>query len=338
MQIRDFTKPFELTDLTEELMIVPNTWGLVNELGVFTNDPVSQDTITFEERESTLGLITDKVRGERNNVNKDDTRRIRSYALPHFPLDDAISPNDVKGKRAYGSDSMAETIDAVMQRKMERIRRNHAVTLEYARCIALTTGGIYAPNGTVVGNYYTDFGITRKEVAFDLAGTGDVVAKGEEMIAHIQDNILTGDVVSSIVALCSPTFFSALIANAGVKDAYKFYSSSQEPNRNRVGSGLYRTFDHGGVRYIEYRGNYLGQALIPAGDAYFMPMGTEDMFFTHFGPANKFSSINTLGEETYMWAYRDQKDSKIEIESESNFLNLIRRPQAVTRAVLGASV
>lgn len=334
--IRNFSKPFELTDLTEELLIVPNMWGLVNQLGIFSNEGVSQDTITFEENESTIGLVTDKVRGTRANVSQDDTRKIRSYAIPHFPLDDYISPSDVRGVRAYGSDGQ-ETVDAVMQRKMERIRRNHAITLEYARCVALTTGGIYAPNGTVVGNYYNDFGVSRKEIFFDLAGTGDVVAKGEEAIAHIQDNILNGEVVNSVVALCSSTFFSALIANAGVKDAYKFYSSTGEPNRNRVGNGLYRTFSHGGVDYIEYRGNYNGDALIPAGFAYFMPRGTEDTFLSHFGPANKFSSVGTLGEESYMWAYRDAKDSKIEIETESNFLNLIRRPQCVVRGSLSAA-
>ena len=326
--IRNFNEPFALTDLTEELLIVPNTWGLVNELGIFNNQPVAENTITFEESNSTIGLISDQVRGTRANVNSDGTRKVRSYALPHFPLDDFISPSDVRGIRAYGSDN-AETVDAVMQRKIERIRRNHAITLEYARCVALTTGDIYAPNGTVSGNYYTDFGITRKSISFALAGSGDVIAKGEEAIAHIQDNIMNGEVVTSVTAICSPEFFSALIANASVKDAYKFYTSTTEPQRNRVGTGLYRTFSHGGVDYIEYRGNYNGEALIPAGKAYFIPRGTEETFISHFGPANKFGSLGTLGEESYMWAYRDAKDSKIEIESEANFLNLVRRPQCV---------
>lgn len=331
--IRNFNEPFALTDLTEELMIVPNTWGLINELGIFNNQPVAENTITFEESNSTIGLISDQVRGTRANVNSDDTRKVRSYALPHFPLDDFISPSDVRGIRAYGSDN-AETVDAVMQRKIERIRRNHAITLEYARCVALTTGDIYAPNGTVTGNYYTDFGITKKSINFALAGAGDVIAKGEEAIAHIQDNIMNGEVVTSVTAICSPEFFSALIANAGVKDAYKFYTSTAEPQRNRVGTGLYRTFSHGGVDYIEYRGNYNGEALIPAGKAYFIPRGTEETFISHFGPANKFGSLGTLGEESYMWAYRDAKDSKIEIESEANFLNLVRRPQCVVEGTV----
>lgn len=331
-QIRSFEKPFEMVDYTEELMLIPNQWGLVNELGIFRNESIAQHSITIEKTEGTLGLISDQPRGARNNVNKDDTRSLLSFAVPHFPLDDGISPNDIQGKRAYGQPDAAETEAAVIARKLARIRQNHAVTMEAARCFALTNGAIYAPNGTVVGNYYTSFGVTRKDVNFALnVGTTDVLAKGEEVVAHIQDNILSGEAVSSVTALCSPEFFSALIAQAGVKEAYKYYSSTQEPLRARLGSGLYRRFIHGGVEYIEYRGSYNGQRLIPAGEAYFMPMGTSDMFISYFSPANKFSHVNTLGEEAYAFVYRDLKDEQIEIQTEHNAIHLVRRPQAIVR-------
>ena len=332
MQVRSFEKPFELVDYTQELLLVPNKWGLINELGIFDNEPVSQHSVTVESRDGTLGLVTDKVRGERNNVSKDDTRTLRSFAIPHFPLDDAIKPQDVQGKRAYGSADQAETEAAVMARKLERIRSNHAITLEAARAYALTTGAIYAPNGTVSGNFYTDFGVTRKSIDFVLGTAGtDLTAKSEEGIAHIQDNIQTGEVVSNIIVLCSPAFFGKLINHASVKEAYKYYTSTQEPLRQRLGSGLYRRFVHGGVEYIEYRGSYNGTALIPAGEAYMLPTGTQDMFKTYFSPANKFDFVNTLGEEAYVFTYRDPKGAEIAIESEANFLNLVRRPQAVVQ-------
>jgi hypothetical protein len=330
MQTRSFDKPFELVDYTEELLLVPNTWGLINELGLFGEEGVSQHSVTVESSEGTLGLVTDKTRGERNSVNKSDTRSLRSFAIPHFPLDDGIKPEDVQGKRAYGSADLAETEAAVIARKLQRIRMNHSVTLEAARAFAITAGAIYAPNGTVAGNFYTDFGVTRKTIDFLLGSTTtDINAKSEEGIAHIQDNILSGEVVSNIIVLCSPAFFGKLINNASVKEAYKYYTSTQEPLRNRLGSGVYRRFIHGGVEYVEYRGSYNGAALIPAGEAYMLPVGTSDMFKTYFSPANKFSHVNTIGEQAYVFTYRDPKDSEILIQSEANFLNLIRRPQAV---------
>ena len=329
--IRSFDKPFEVVDLTEELNLIPNTWGLINEMGLFRSESVTQHSINVEATSGTLSVIGDAVRGARNLVNKDDTRNIRSFPIPHFPLDDAISPTDLQGKRAYGSDQ-ADTEAAVVARKLERIRRNHAVTMEAARAYALTTGAIYAPNGTVADNYYTSFGITRKEIDYVLGtGTTDIVAKIEEGIAHIQDNITSGEVVNSVTAICSPAFFAKLIAHANVKAAYQYYASTQEPLRNRLGSGVYRRFSHGGIDFIEYRGSYNGTALITAGDAYLVPMGTQDTFISYFSPANKMSLVNTLGMENYAFQYRDSKDEGILLQSESNQLHLVRRPQAVVR-------
>lgn len=331
-QIRSFDKPFELADYTEEILLIPNTWGLINELGVFSEEGVSQHTVTVESRNGTLGLIVDKFRGERNTVGKDDDRTLRAFPVGHYPADDAIKPEDIQGKRAYGSADAAETEAAVIARKLERLRMNHAVTLEAARAQAITTGTIYSPSGTVSGNFYTSFGITRKEVDFVLGTTTtDVTAKGEEVLAHVQDNVLSGEVINSVVVLCSPTFFAKLITQAGVKEAYKYYSSTQEPLRNRLGSGIYRRFEHGGLTYIEYRGSYNGTALIPAGEAYAMPLGTSDTFKTYFSPANKFGLVNTIGEQAYAFTYRDPKDSEITIQTESNFLNLVRKPACVVK-------
>jgi hypothetical protein len=94
---------------------------------------------------------------------------------------------------------------------------------------------------------------------------------------------------------------------------------------------VYRRFVHGGVEYIEYRGSYNGVALIPAGEAYMLPQGTADMMKTYFSPANKFSHVNTIGEQAYVFTYKDPKDSEILIQSEANFLNLVRRPQAIVQ-------
>jgi len=332
MQTRSFEKPFELVDYTEELLLVPNKWGLINELGLFGEEGVAQHSVTVESSEGTLGLVTDKIRGERNNVAKNDTRALRSFAIPHFPMDDAVKPEDVQGKRAYGSADQAETEAAVIARKLERIRMNHSVTLEAARAYAITTGAIYAPNGTVADNYYTSFGITRKETDYVLGtSTTDLGSKIEEVIAHTQDNILSGEVVTSVTTLCSPEFFTKLINHASIKDSYKYYVSTQEPLRNRLGTGVVRRFSHQGMDFVEYRGSVNGTRYIPAGEAYSVPMGTQDTFVSYFSPANKLSLANSLGEEMYVFQYRDPKDEGLSLDSECNMLHLVRRPAAVTR-------
>lgn len=332
MITREFGQNFTVADYTEELLVIPLQWGTINQLGLFTEEGIETYTVQFEEVTKDGALLVDKVRGERAAANKDYTRKIRSWAVPHFPYDDYISPSDVKGKRAYGNPDQEETLAAVRARKLERIAQNHAWTLEYARAKVITTGDVYAPNGTVALNFYTEFGVTRTEIDFTFGtSTADMLAKGEAAIAQIIDNS-NGTVVTGVIALCSSTFFSKLISHASVKAAYQYYSSTQEPLRQRLGgnAAMHREFVHGGIRYIEMRDSYAGNALIPDGDAYFVPQGS-DVFHTYFGPANKFDLLGTIGERSYMFEYPSMRGDKIEIESEMNMLNALRRPQMVVR-------
>jgi hypothetical protein len=331
--VRSFTNPFEIVDLTNEVNLIPNQWGKLREDGLFAEESIAQNTLNFESTSGTIAVIPDQVRGARNNVNKDDNRIVKAFSLTHHPLDDYITPQDIAGKRAYGSDNV-ETADAVTARKLARIRMNHAITLEAARWHTLTTGTQFNPSGTIGSlNFFTDFGVTQKSIDFVLSTAGtEVQEKSEEGIAHIQDNILSGEVATGFTVYCSPEFFGKLIKQAGVKEAYKYYTSTQEVLRQRAGgTGVYRSFVHGSVTYVEIRGSYNGSRHIPANEGVMVPTGTLDCFKTFFGPANKFGLTNTLGEQAYVWQYRDAKDTKIELESESNFLNLLARPQVVVK-------
>lgn len=336
--VRSFGNAFEIVDYTKELNIIPNTWGTIGQLGIFQEEPVAEQTVTFQEVNKDFGLILDRVRGDRSNVSKDSTRKLHTFAVPHFPLEDQILPKDLQGKSAYSNLSEAETLDAVRMRKMERIRNSHAVTLEKARAQLLTAGTVYAPNGTVSQNWFTEFGVTQTVVDFAMnvpSGTTDIVGKVEACIAAIQDN--AGMVsMTGIVALCSPTWFAKLIAHNKVSNAYQYYSSSQEPLRNRLAAGgsataMRREFFYAGVRFIEMRDSFAGTPLIPAGEAVFIPTGT-DAFRTYFAPAERFGLVNTLGEQVYMFENAAPNGTAIEIETESNFVNACMRPALIVKA------
>lgn len=332
-QTRSYNNAFEVVDYTQELTLIPNQWTLLNDVGLFAEEYLTTHTVTFEEIAQSLGLVGDVMRGSKPMANKDDLRKIHSYPLAHFAMMDKILPQDIQGKRAYGSTDAAETEAAVMARKMARVRRNFDITQEVARFSTLTSGAIYAPNGTIAGNFFTDFGITQKVVDFALSSaTTDVTAACEQVIAHMQDNAQTGDVITGVVAYCSPEWFASFISHAKIVDAYRYYSSTQEPNRQRVGgSGLYREFTYGGIRFVEVRTVLAGQKLIPANTVVFVPVGTTETFVTYYGPANKLDYVNTIAERTYLWSYRDPKGEAIELDAESNYINVLRRPALVVK-------
>lgn len=335
MIIRSFANGFEVMDWTKEVSYIPNTWGTINSLNIFQAEPVAEHTVVFQEVSKDFGLIVDRVRGDRSNVSKDYSRKIHSFPVPHFPLDDAIFPKDIQGKSSYSDLSQEDNLAEVRARKMERIRNSHSVTLEYARAVALTTGNIYAPNGTVALNWFTEFGVTQTVIDFLFgSSTTNIISKIETGIAAIQDN---GGMVNitGIVALCSPTFFAKLIAHPYVQTAYQYFTSTELPLRNRLAQGgsataYHRTFNYGGVEFIEMRDQYNGNQLIPAGDAVMVPTGTE-FFKTYFSPAERFGLVNTLGEEVYMFETPSTNGTAIAIESESNHASALLKPALVVR-------
>lgn len=333
------TSNYEYTDRSNNLLIIPNVWSLSDQLGIFTTDTTNQETITIEEITSGFGLITDVHRGARHQVSIDGTRRMHAFALPHFTLDDAITPRDVQGKRAYGAD-MLETVDAVRARKMETIRKSWAATHEKARWHTITTGTSYAPNATVQYDWYTQFDQTRKVVSFALGtSTTDIIAKTEEVFAHIQDNSQDGVVRSEIFGVASPEFFSALIAHPTMKALYLAYQQSPNILKERLAAAgydsRYRSFTVGNITYVEYRGvGPDGVRYIPAGDCYFLPGDRGDNFVTFYGPADHFDYINTQGQEMYAFEYSDNRGQMIEIQTESNFIDVLRRPQLIVRGTV----
>lgn len=342
-----------VVDRTDVLQVIPNQWGLVNDLRLFTDRYTSQKNIEIVREIDSQSIAVDRNWDERNSAVGPLTRDSLLLKIPHFPLDDAITPNDIDGIIAVNnvSDAIAlESVAAVRLRKMERLRKTHALTLEAARMQLITTGNAYAPTGTLrVGtvattNFYTEFGVTRTEIPVTLASTTDPRSQFEQVIAGIQDGYRSGNVVSGFLVLCSPTFFSALWQNAYVTDAVKYFQQAQSLSiltGRPTADGLdarYRSLTLWGMTFVEYRGSYTvgGTTVpyIPAGDAYAFPVGMDDLFETYYAPANRFGSVNRTAQGSYWFEYLNEKDDIIEIMTEQNFLNALLHPQAVVRLYL----
>lgn len=343
--------PFKLgkvADLSAEINIVPNQWGVINTLGLFRNEPKSQKTVLVPRTTEADTILTDRNWDERNNTINGGERDVLPLIIPHYPVDDAIKPNDVDGNVDWDSllagGNGVLSVDKVRAEKMARIRRSHSLTLEYARAQLLRDGTVYAPNGTVVTNYYTEFGVSRQTIFFDLASTTvNPISKAETVLANVQDGIASGDMITDVIALCSPAFFNALISNPFVYESYQYFAQAQGPallngrlTAGRPFDSRFRSFEYGGVLFVEVRGGVAGVPYITSGEAYAFPMGT-DSFRTYYAPANRFSTVNKQALESYYFEYRNEKDDIIEIMTETNFLNALLRPQTVVTLDMDAS-
>lgn len=155
----------------------------------------------------------------------------------------------------------------------------------------------------------------------------------------MEDNLL-GDTMTSVHALCSPTFMNRLISHPSVVNAYNFYMGTN-PNRDDVR----KDFPFQGILFEEYRGyaTYLNEdktttktLFIPDGDARFFPMGTTETFSTYWAPPEYMDWENEAPDIASSQVFVAPLERKafgkgVDIHTESNPLPFCKRPQLLVR-------
>lgn len=345
MAIVNPTNPNRVVDLSGEINIVPNQWGLYNSLGIFNPEYKSQKQILIPRTTETETVLEDKNWDERNNAIAKGERDMISLLVPHFPADESITPNDVDGAADWSSvmagGNSVLSVEKVRMEKMERLRRAHSLTLERARAQLIREGTVYAPNGTVVTDFYDLFDITRVSEGMGLSSTTlNPMAAFSDILGLATDGVSSGDIITNWVAICSPEFFAKLAGNAFVVESFAGFNQPQSTGvlNQRLSSGgldaRYRVLEYAGITFVEARGKIDGYSYVGEEEAYLLPMGT-DSFRTMFAPANRFSTINKSALESYYFEYQNSRDDIIEIMSETNFLNAMLRPQTVITLTSG---
>ena len=324
---------FSMASLTAAINLLPNRYGRLEQLGLFPVKPVRTRQIIIEERNGTLNLLPTQPVGGPATLNVRDKRKLRSFVVPHVPLDDVILPEEVQGVRAFGMESETETIAGVLAQHLQSMRNKHAITLEHLRMGALK-GIILDADGSQLHNLYDDFGISARTVNFALATEAtNVRNKCVEVIAHIEDN-LRGEFMTGVRCLCSPEFFEKLVSHPKVEKAYENYAQGAML-RDDVRTG----FAFGGIVFEEYRGqasNIAGTNLrfIAAGEAHAFPLGTIDTFGTYVAPADFNETVNTLGQPLYAKQEPRKFERGTDLHTQSNPLPMCHRPGVLVKLTM----
>lgn len=329
-----------LQDRTATINKIENEYGLFTQLGIFGEEGITTRTFQYDQYEDGFGLVEDRAWGsKRDQFAGKEVLETYAFPIPHFPFDGHIKPSDIQSRRAPGTDSDFDTVSAAVARELARIRKSWAQTKEWAHREAIVNGVVYAPNGTVAVDYYASLGVTRKEVDYLLGTpTTEVQEKSEEVIGHCQDNLQDGSLVTEFIGVASPEFFSKLVRHAKYEEAYKYWNASNANGallRDRLPTlpnGMRTFLDGAGVLWIEYRASVKGTSMIPANEAYVLPLDTDgDTFKTVYAPADHMDYTNTEGMSAYAWTYELERGRGIDVETESNFADFIFKPQCVVK-------
>lgn len=340
---------FGVVSLTDAINDITPQYGYLGAMGLFREEGVMQRTVAVDFDPVTNQLLPQSQWGGPGVANKTALGRSRSYSLPHFPVTDSILASDLQGRRRPGSDAVQDA-QWVLGKKMAEMKLKLEQTLEWMRLGVLRGGLVKDGNGTTILDIYGDFGISQGTASYILGtGTTDVMGK----IAATKRTILTalrGELMTQFVAMCSDTFYDALVSHANVKAAFQYFQNNNGQNLAgdySAGSavqsapGLFAGvpgFKFGGVTWINYSGAVTDSTgssvpMIDAGSAYVFPMGT-NAFRNWYAPADYMETVNTEGLPFYAKQRFMEFDKGIQVECQSNPLPICLKPAVVQQVTI----
>ena len=321
---------FSLTSLTLAINQLPYQPRRLGALGLFSAEGITTTTAVIEYQQGNLALLPTVPRGGPATKARAAKRNVKSFAVPHIPLEDTILPEDVQNVRAFGSENVLEGVAAVVNNRLAAMRQSHEATLEYHRVGAIQGKVLDADGTTELFDLFTLFGLTETEAEFSLLdSSADILT---ECIAAKRsiEAALGNTPYQRIHALCGADFFDAFISHPAVKTAYaRWQEGAFLRNDPRDG------FEFGGILWEEYRGSVSGQSFIGSEVARFVPSGVDGLLIHRWAPADFMETVNTVGLEVYAKQERLPLDRGILLHTQSNPLTICTRPKCLVKGVIG---
>jgi len=325
---------YSLVNMTTAFNTIPNMYGAIKDLGIFSDQGLLTKTAIVERRNGVLNLLPSVPFGAPPNVNTSAKREVFSFAVPHIPVQDTVLPSDVSGIRAFGTGNVLETIDDRIALKLDEMSRKHDITLEFLRVGALRGIVVDGDGSTTIANLFTAFGITQKVIDSQFSSSTLNTQKAVQDISRYFEDNLKGETMSEIVVFCSGTWWDAFTNHPNVKTAYQYFVSNQMILRDDLRK---KGFVYQGVRFIEYRGfaslpSGSTVQFIPTDEAIAFPIGTSPtMYVNHYAPADFNETVNTVGLPRYAKMEPRRMGQGWDIWTESNPLPIVTRPDLLVR-------
>ena len=319
---------FRLIQDTRAINLIPNTYGRIQQLGLFREEGSVTTSIKIVSVNGVLTLLSALPRGSEPLLNQNETRNIRTIEALHFPLTDRVRGEDIQNVVDWNTGESFDTITAKVARSFVNMRKKHAITKEYISMGALKGLVVNDDESTLI-DLYAEFGITKKTITIPLSvGTTNVRAYCHQILRHMEDNLL-GETMSGAEVWCSEEFFDALVEHEQVQKTYLNYYEAA----TRIGGDVRMGFTYGGIKFSEYRAvttdkTGVSRRFIAPNYAHAFPLGTTETFEMHYAPPvlNGINNANTRGVEVYALQTPDPKGRWIDVDTESNPLPLCRRP------------
>lgn len=323
----------QLTDAIRDLSFVP---GRIGELGLFSESSVATLTIALAKKGDQIVLVAPTPRGTSGQTVDKTKANLRSFVIPHFQIDDAIMADEVQGVRAWDTESDVETVMGVVAGRMAEHTQSMEATLEYSRIGAVKGIVTYADGSTL--DLFSEFGVLQEaEIDLDLDNASPVDGVLRKTCAGITRKVagfLGGTPFGGIHCLAGDNLFDNLLQHPEVRDTYKGWTEAQILRDGYISPNgkSYSAFEFGGIVWENYRGAVGATSFIDADKCHMFPVGVPGLFRTYYGPADYVETVNTAGRRLYVKQWEMPNGKGINLEVQSNALNICTRPKVLLKA------
>ena len=334
--VLDYVSAPEFSDkkLTEMINIPPYVTGLPAQLGLFVDEPINTTYVRIGVVEDDITIIPARSRGGPNNKNMRGDRAQLLIDVPHFPLDDAITPSDIQNIGGWGENFIMESLAGVYSQKLAGMRLKHDATSHHMDWGALK-GLIVDAEAKTLLNLFTIFGVTQTTVDFVLGTTTtDLAAKVRAVKSAIR-LALRGAPMSGIRVFASKTWYDSFVGHTFIKDFMKYYAQPGQVNPNR--DSVDDVFVFGGVTFqaveeeFQVRntdGTFTTYDAVADGEAIAVPLGT-GLFKRYAAPPDTIFNANnapTPGDRVFVSTNDLPHGKGRDVHTESNLIPVCTRP------------
>lgn len=331
----------EWVNLTDGVEYLPIRRTLFSDLGLFVEEPLDSNTAILPITTVSDYVMVDIPYGTRVKNTQANSKATLRLAVPHFGEEDAVRPLDVKGKIAWEDFQLGarpETLNNVIERKQIQHRQTMVRTHELAMKQLIVDGTAYAPNGTIICNYFTAFGVAQSTIALNLTPDVDPTISIQAIKDNITDNFKGGFTPSQFTAIIGRTAFDKLKSHPFVIENSRQILDRQSleiltgtlGTDAPVGANLgkmYQVLDFGGVLWIR-----VDTDVLPVDDYRLFPTDVPDMFKMFTAPSDMtFDSIDQPAQLEYYWEKMEADRTGLSMVYETNFLCGTLWPKAIVK-------
>lgn len=304
----------------EEGRAVP---GIIDDL--FDEEGINTTVAWIEREGDTLSLVPSAPRGSVGDETGKDKRSAVPVSTFHLPTIGGINADEVQNVRSFGSETELQTVEALVNKQLAKMRRRLEATMAYHRIGALK-GVVKDATGSDLLNMFTLFGVQQQSQAMALT-TDSTKVRDKIVAAKRKSEDVIGDtgVITGWRAICGRNFFDAFVGHKTIETAYAGWS---EAANVLLGDHRKRGFRVADVEWLEYYGSVGGVAFIDPDEAYLIPI-VDGLFITRFAPADYMETVNTIGLPYYAKQELRKFGKGVDLEAQSNPLNLCTKPRAI---------